>query len=95
MKCKDMILSGFWLDKHHDSNPHEVIPISFNMYNVLYETYYRVETKDQYLVQTWSQSKATGIILPEVHGAKKAITIERPKPQIAATQVDKNRPKLR
>ena len=35
-----------------------------------------------------------GIILPEVHGAKKAIIIEGPKPQIPAKQVDKNKPKL-
>ena len=50
MKGKDMILSDFLSRQtHNDSNPHEIIPISFNMYN---ETYYRIETKDQYLVQT-------------------------------------------
>ena len=38
--------------------------------------------------------KVAGITLLEVHGAKKALTIERPKPQIPAKQVDKNRPKL-
>ena len=36
--------------------------------------------------------------MPEVHGAKKAIATyvlpEKPKPQIPAKQVDKNRPKL-
>ena len=83
---------------HDDSNPHEIIPISFNMYNVLYETYYRIETKDQYLVQTQSQMKAAGITLPEVHRAKKALTTnvlpEKPKPQIPTKQIDKNRPKL-
>ena len=66
------------------------------MYNVLYETYYRIETKSRYLVQTWSQTKAARITLPEVHGAKKAIATnvlpEKPKPQIPAKQVDKNRP---
>ena len=42
--------------------------------------------------------KASRITLPQVHGAKKALTTnmlpERPKPQIPAKQVDKNRPKL-
>ena len=66
----------------------------FNMYNALYEIYYRIEMRDQYLVQTRSQMKSTGIILPEVHGPWKAIPIESPKPQIPIKQVDKNRPKL-
>ena len=89
MKGNDMILSDFLSRQmHDDSNPHEIIPISFNMYNILYETYYKVETKDQYLVQTWSQTKVAGIILLEVHGAKKATTIESPKPQIPTKQVD-------
>ena len=38
MKGKDMILSNFLLQqKNDDSNPSEVIPISFNAYNVLEE----------------------------------------------------------
>ena len=78
-----MILSDFLSRQTHDDcNPHKTIPISFNMYNALYETYYRIEMKDQFLVQTHSQTKLAGIILPEVHRAKKAITIESPKPQI-------------
>ena len=48
MKGKDMILSDFLSRQMHDnSNPHEIIAISFNMYNTLYETYYRIEMKDQ------------------------------------------------
>ena len=39
---------------HDDSNPHEIIPMSFNMFSTLCETYYRIEMKDQYLVQTQS-----------------------------------------
>ena len=40
MKGKDMILSDFLSrQKHDDSDPHKIIPISFNMYNALYETY--------------------------------------------------------
>ena len=30
----------------------KLFPISFNMYNALHETYYNIEMKDQYLVQT-------------------------------------------
>ena len=96
MKCKDMILSNFLSRQMHDgSNPYEIIPVSFNMYNILYETYYRIEAKDQYLVQTHSQTKVAGIVLPGVHGAKKEITIESPKPQIPIKQVDKNKPKFK
>ena len=83
---------------HDTSNPHEIIPVSFNMYNTLYETYYRIEMTDQYLVQTCSQIKAAGISLPEVHGARKmsvtSMQIEKQKPQIQVKQVDKNRPNL-
>ena len=99
MKGKDMILSDFLSRQMHDtSNPHKIIPISFNMYNTLYETYYRKEMTDKYLVQTHSQMKATGINLPEVHGTRKTLItsmpLEKQKPQIQGKQVDKNRPKL-
>ena len=60
MKGEDIILSDFLSRQMHDtSNPHEIIPISFNMYNTLYETYYTIEMTDKYLVQTCSQTKAT------------------------------------
>ena len=53
MKGKDMVLSDFLSrQKHDDSDPHEIIPISFDMYNTLYETFYRIEPPDRYLVQT-------------------------------------------
>ena len=75
MKGKDMILSDFLSRQmHDDSNPHEIIPILFNMYNTLYETCYRIETTDQYLVQTHLQMKATGIGLLEVHGTRKDVS---------------------
>ena len=52
MKGKDMVLSDFLSrQKHDDSDPHKIIPISFNMYNALYETYYRIESQDRYLLQ--------------------------------------------
>ena len=47
MKGKDMILSVFLSRQQHDnSDPHEIISISFNRYNALYETYYRIEPQD-------------------------------------------------
>ena len=55
-----------------NSNPHEIIPISFNMYQVLHEKYYNTEN---YLVQTRSQDKSSGIKLPEVHGIGKNLTL--------------------
>ena len=60
-----MILSDFLSrQKNNDSNPHEIIPISFNMCQVLDDTYYC----DKYLIQTRSQAKSNGIKVPEVHG---------------------------
>ena len=68
------------------------------MYNALYETYYRIEPADKYLVQTESQMRATGVNLPEVHGTRKMIVtnmpIEKQRPQIQKKQANKNRPKL-
>ena len=50
------------------------------------------------MVQTRSQTKVTGITLPEVYGTKKMSDInvlpEKQKPQIHGKQVDKNRPRL-
>ena len=53
---------------NNDSNPHEIIPISFNMHKVLQDNYYKI---DRYLVQTRSQARSSGIKLPEVHGMRK------------------------
>ena len=67
MKGKDMILSNFLSRQKNDgSNPHEIIPISFNMCQVL-DNYYN----EKYLIQTRSQTKSSGIKLPEVHGVGK------------------------
>ena len=71
-KGKDMALSDFLSKQNHDdSNPHEIIPISFNMYQVLHEKYYNIGDTENYLVQTQSQMKSSGIKLPEVHGMRK------------------------
>ena len=43
-----MILSDFLSrQKHDDSNPHEIIPILFNMQNVLQTRYYNIGEKEQ------------------------------------------------
>ena len=52
MKGKDMILSDFLSrQKNDDSNPNEIIPISFNMCQILDENYYNEE---KYSIQTRS-----------------------------------------
>ena len=61
IKGKDMVLSDFLSrQKSDDSNPHEIIPISFSIRNVLHESYCRLGSlknfidskKDNYMVQT-------------------------------------------
>ena len=74
MKGKDMILSDFLSKQRIDkSNPHEIIPISFDMKAILNNKYYNIGKENRYIVQTHSQSKDTGVKLPEVHGAEKGI----------------------
>ena len=68
-KGKDMVLSDFLSRQNNDdSNPHGIIPISFTMHQVIHENYYNTEN---YLVQTRSQTKSSGIKLLEVHGVGK------------------------
>ena len=69
IKGKDMVLSNFLSRQNNeDSNPHEILPILFNMYKVLHEKYYKTEN---YLMQTRSQARSSGIKLPEIHGMGK------------------------
>ena len=63
LKGKDRIFSNFLLRQTHDnsnflfnSNPRDIIPITFNMHSTLYENYYKTETKERYLVQTRLQN---------------------------------------
>ena len=51
----------------------KIIPISFDMKAILNDKYYNAGKENRYLVQTCSQSKDTGIKLPEVHGTEKGI----------------------
>ena len=59
-----MVLSDVLSRQNNDdSNPHEIIPISFNMHKFLQENYYEI---DSYLVQTRSQAKSSRIKLPRI-----------------------------
>ena len=75
IKGKDMILSDFLSGQNvDDSNPHEIIPISFNLSTVLQDKYYNLEGENEkYMIQTRSQMKASGVQLPEVHGSRKRL----------------------
>ena len=49
IKSKDMILSDFLSrQKHDDSSPHEIIPIFFNMHNILH---YNIAKLERYLAK--------------------------------------------
>ena len=86
-----MILSDFLSrQKHEDSKQHDIIPIPLNMHNILHERYYNLGLMDKYSVQTWSQKKSSGILLPEVHGIKKILDRNSPpEKQKIAPQVKK------
>ena len=81
-----MILSDFLSrQKHDDSDPYEIIPISFNMQKVLHIRYYNINEKEQgkYLIQTRSQAKSSSTILPKVHCIDKEIDQNvRPEKQV-------------
>ena len=79
MKGKDMILSDFlsrW--NNNDSNPSDIIPISFNTYKILEDNrnFGKCNNKidnEKYLIQTCSQAKSCGTKPPEVHGLQKEL----------------------
>ena len=80
IKGKDMVLSNFLSrQKTDDSNPHELIPISFSLRDQVSDYFYRIDneinppSKDKYMVQTRSQVRLSGIRLPEIHGANKGL----------------------
>ena len=72
IKGKDMVLSDFLSRQHgDDSNPHEIIPISFNMGKLLKQNYQNY-TKDTFLVQTRSQSKRKNVKAHDVHSGARS-----------------------
>ena len=77
-----MVLSDFLSrQKMDDSNPHEIIPISFTLKSLAGNHFYRINSTNKiseteankYLIQTRSQAKSSGIKVPEIHGANKGI----------------------
>ena len=82
IKGKDMVLSNFLSrQKTDDSNPHELIPISFTLRSQVDNHFYQIDNETnqprnaRYLVQTRSQVKSSGIKLPEIHGANKGLDL--------------------
>ena len=75
IKGKDMILSDFLSrQKVDDNNPYGIIPISFRLRTVLQDKYYSLEGENEkYMIQTRSQTKVSGVQLPEVHGSRKGL----------------------
>ena len=76
MKGKDMILSYFLSQqKNDDSDPSEIIPISFNAYRILEENRKIDICKNEgkFLIQIHSQAKTSGTKLQEVHRIRKEL----------------------
>ena len=100
MKGKDMILSDFLLQQNSDdSNPSEIIPISFNICKILEDNrdlgkckniINNTSAHEKYLIQTCSQGKSSGTKLPEVHGVQKELDPNlRPEKQHAISKQGK------
>ena len=82
IKGKDMVLSNFLSRQQmDDSNPHELIHISFSLKSQVSDYFYHIDNetnlprKDKCLVQTRSQVRSSGIRLPEIHGANKGLDL--------------------
>ena len=105
IKGKDMVLSDFLSrQKMDDSNPHKIIPISFTLRSQVDNHFYRINKKtnqpktDEYLVQTRSQAKSSGIEVLETHGTNKGLNPhvklgkQRPLPSLPTHNVHKGLP---
>ena len=75
-----MVLSDFLSrQKTDNSNPHELIPISLMLRNQTDNHFYLINSRtdqpetDEYLVQTRSQAKSSGINIPEIQGTNKGL----------------------
>ena len=72
-----MILSNFLSQqKNDDSDPSEIIPISFNAYGILEENRdidVCEKNEEKFLIQMHSQAKMSGTKLLEVHGVRKGL----------------------
>ena len=92
-----MILSDFLSRQNNDdSNPNEIIPISFDMYRILESNLNNFDKNNsfgnsKYLVQMCSQAKTCGAKLPEVHGVEKRLNPNlRPEKQHAIPKQGKS-----
>ena len=105
IKGKDMVLSDFLSrQKTDDSNPHELIPISFTLRNQIDNHFYQIDNgtdqpkTDRYFVQTRSQARSSGIKIPEIHGTNKGLDPhvqpgkQRPLPSLPIQSVVKGLP---
>ena len=105
IKGKDMVLSNFLSrQKTDDSNPHELIPISFMLRSQVDNHFYQIDNKTnqprnaRYLVQIRSQVKSSGTKLPEIHDADKDLdphvqpSKQRSFPSLPVQTVDKGLP---
>ena len=80
IKGKDMVLSDFLSQQKMDnSNPHEIIPISFTLKSLVGNHFYQINNEinqpkaSKYLVRTRSQAKSSGIKVPEIHSVNKGL----------------------
>ena len=80
IKGKDMVLRDFLSQQKTDnSNPHEIIPISFTLKCLVGNHFYQINNEinqpqtSKYLIQTRSQAKSSGIKVPEIHRANKGL----------------------
>ena len=77
-----MVLHDFLSrQKTDNSNPHEIIPISFTLKSLACNHFYQFNSTNEisetetnkYLIQTRAQAKSSSIKLPEIHGTNKGI----------------------
>ena len=100
-----MVLSDFLSrQKTDDSNPHELIPISFTLRNQIDNHFYQINSgfdqpkADRYLVQTRRQAKSSDIKIPEIQGTNKGLDPhvqpgkQRPLPSLSIQSIDKGPP---
>ena len=100
-----MVLSDFLSrQKTDDSNPHELILISFTLRNQIDDHFYQINSRtdlpktNRYLLQTRSQAKSSRIKLLEIHGTNKGLDPDvqpdkqRPLPSLPIQSIDKGLP---
>ena len=96
MKGKDMILGNFLSQQKNDnSDPSEIMPISFNAYNILEENRnfgMHKRNEGKFLIETCSQAKTSGTTLLEVHRIRKKLDPNlRPEKQHALPKKEKQK----